>query len=80
MEITFKLTDCFAINYRDEFQYDGSQINKAAEKITKNKMKFDWKGPLLITKIKGRDIISPTYIDFELKDYNDIIDYFISYG
>ncbi len=74
------LTDCLEINYRDEFQYDGSQINKAAEKITQNKMKFDWKGPLLITKIKGRDIISPTYIDFELKDYNDIIDYFISYG
>ena len=75
------LKDCLVIEYRDNFLFDGSYPNKAVRRITKNKVKHDWRGPILFTKIKGRDVENHfRYIDFELKDYNEIIDYLIWYG
>lgn len=49
-----KITLC----YRDEFNYDGSQVNECARRLTRAALRTHWKGPLLIygmTKFKYSD-------------------------
>ena len=76
-----KFKDTLLLEFRDSFYNDGSTLNTTVQKITKDRMTHDWRGPLLITKIKGKDLFNmPTYIDFQLEDFEDVIDYLLWYG
>jgi hypothetical protein len=76
------LNNTLVITFREEFGIDGiSKTNKAVEKLTKNCCPFEWKGPILITKFRGIDLRSDfNYLDVEMNDIEDIIDYFSLYG
>ena len=46
---------------------------------------FDWRGPILIAKVKGIKYHVPQdlydeYLDVDLMDFSYITDYFLSYG
>ena len=73
--------DTFIIEFRDNFLFDGSIPNKTIKKITNNQNGHDWRGPVLVTKAEGKDqTYASAYLDVELSDFNNIIDYFTSYG
>ena len=76
-----KLKNTLLVRFRDNFFNDGSLPNTTVREITKNQMTHDWRGPVLITKMRGKNLINmPSYIDIELEDFIDVIDYLKWYG
>ena len=47
------LKNMLQFSYRKNFLNDGSQSNECVKKLTANKNSYDWKGPILLLKIKG---------------------------
>lgn len=69
--------------FRDNFFNDGSKPNLAIKKLTQNKNPHDWRGPMLVLKVKGiltSNYELHTYMDMEMKDVQDANDYFMWYG
>jgi hypothetical protein len=52
------LDNTLQFNYRDNFLYDGSSPNKCIQKIAGNRNGHDWRGPMLVLKIKDVDPIN----------------------
>ena len=80
-----KMENTLKVSFNDNFGIDGSKQNKIAQKITNGSWCFDWRGPILITKIKGVKYQMPIdlydeYLDVDFKDFSQITDYFLSYG
>ena len=69
-------------NFRDNFLNEVSTPNQTVQNLTKGKNPFNWRGPILVLKNKQNipyhDL--PEYVDIELNDLYDIIDYFLWYG
>lgn len=74
------------INYRQKFLNDGSRANKCIQKLTGNKEHHDWRGPMLLLKLKidpSKDKIEPEsnpYIDMSMSDLQDMRNFFQWYG
>lgn len=84
-EKTFSDTLC--ITYRDNFGNDGSVSNKVIQTFDAFRQPglrvFDWRGPILVSKIEGTsldDISRPEYVDIDIGDFENIIDFFMWYG
>jgi hypothetical protein len=76
-----KLKNTLLFEFRDNFFNDGSLPNTTIREITKHQMTHDWRGPVLITKMIGKPSEKmPDYIDIELNDFIDVIDYLKWYG
>jgi hypothetical protein len=76
------MANTLVFRFRDNFFNDGSRRNKCIESITKKRNRHDWRGPMIILKIKGTNLIpmDQKHIDIELSDIHDVIDYFLYYG
>jgi hypothetical protein len=75
------LENSLKFSFRDNFFNDGSISNKCIKNITNNKNNHDWRGSMLVIKIKGLEGEFPCkYIDIEMKDIQDIKDFLIWYG
>jgi hypothetical protein len=74
------------ISYRTKFLNDGSRANKCIQKITGNKEHHDWRGPMLLLKLKidtTKEKIEPEvnpYIDMQMQDMTDMRTFFQWYG
>jgi tetratricopeptide (TPR) repeat protein len=67
--------------YRDNFLNDGSKVNECVKKVSSNMNQHQWRGPLLVTKKMGyMSQHKERYLDVELTDFPDIIDFFLYYG
>ena len=74
------LKDTLIVEYRDNFLNDNSKPNETIEIVSKNRMNHNWKGPLLVTKVRGQDLFGNLdYCDIDLRDFVDIIDFFLTY-
>ena len=81
-----KVENTLIISFNDNFGIDGSKQNKIVQKMTKGSC-FDWRGPILISKVKGvknnysipYDLYDE-YLDVDLKDFSHMTDYFLWYG
>ena len=65
--------------YREDFFCDGSKPNKTIQKITGGLNSHDWRGPMVVTKYAGQGA-QGSYLNIELDDFADIIDYLKWYG
>ena len=75
------LNDTLEFCYRDSFLTDGSVTNKIIETITNNQNPLNWRGPVVVYKVKGHDLWERySYIDVELQDFADVIDFYLWYG
>ena len=78
------LTDSYEFHYLDNFLHDGhSKSNACVRKLTADKSAGDWRGPVLVVKVAGSDfnaIDTPRYVDIQLKDMPDMIDFLTGYG
>ncbi|CAF1138455.1 unnamed protein product [Brachionus calyciflorus] len=76
------MQNMLVISYRDHFLKDGkSKTNKTVYNMTKGKLLHDWRGPILVTKAEGLNIIDfHNYIDIDSSDFSDLFDFFLSYG
>jgi hypothetical protein len=81
-----KVENTLRISFNDDFGIDGSKSNKIVQKMTKGSC-FDWRGPILISKVKGVKYslgipydLYDEYLDVDFKDFSLITDYFLSYG
>ena len=74
------LSNTLEVICRDSFLIDGSSVNSSVVKATQGAMRHSWKGPILAMKKQGLSIDPPVYLDVDMQDYRDVVDYFISYG
>ena len=51
-----KFSDTLIISYRDGFLIDGSKPNTTVHKLANCLHRHDWRGPILVTKIKGTQL------------------------
>ena len=73
------LPKMLVFKFRDNFLNDGSLPNQTVANITKGKKTVDWRGPILVIKLKDCDD-STEYFDMEMKDLSDVIDFLLWYG
>ena len=74
------LTNTLEVICRDTFLIDGSSVNKSVIKATQGAPGHDWRGPILAVKKQGLGIDPRFFLDIDMRDYRDVVDYFISYG
>lgn len=77
------LADTLVVACRDAFLIDGSKLNKSIVKATHGAAAHTWKGPIVAMKRAGVSIWnsdSAPYLDIDMRDYRDVVNYFISYG
>lgn len=55
-------------------------MNKSIVKATRGVMGHAWKGPILAMKEQGLSMDPRFFLDIDMRDYRDVVDYFISYG
>lgn len=73
-----KMENMLLINYRDNFLNDGSKSNRLVKIMTNGQSTHDWRGPILIMKAEGIQINEfQSYMDVELKDFPDVVDFFL---
>ena len=65
--------------YKEAFLCDGSKPNKTIQNITGGLNSHDWRGPMVVTKYSGQGA-QGSYLNIELDDFADIIDYLKWYG
>ncbi len=73
------IADTIEFKWRDNFSADGSKPNQCIKKITQNRNYFDWRGPMVVTRYRGKGP-EGDYLDLEEYDFLDIIDYLLWYG
>ena len=74
------LTNTLEVICRETFLIDGSSVNKSVIKATQGAMGHEWRGPILAMKEQGLSIDPQFFLDIDMRDYRDIVDYFILYG
>ena len=74
------LTNTLMVVCRETFLIDGSSVNRSVVKATQGSPGHDWRGPILAMKKQGLGIDPRLYLDIDMQDYRDVVDYFISYG
>ncbi|MCJ1387824.1 hypothetical protein MMC18_000667 [Xylographa bjoerkii] len=75
-----RLRHALTLICRDEFTKDGSVPNKSIINATDRKMKYGWRGPILVVAQSISRASDPPYEDVTLHDFRDIIDYFLTYN
>ena len=74
------LEDTLMIQFRDDFMIDNiSKPNECVLKLTERKCVHNWMGPIVVTKIKGHDLESPSFDDLDMGDMADLIDFLRHY-
>ena len=73
------LSNTLEVICRDTFLLDGSEINKSVVKATHGATGHGWRGPIVALKKKGLGSDPRHYMDIDMQDYRDVVDYFISY-
>lgn len=73
------IADTIEFRWRENFGSDGSKLNESIQKITQNCSFFNWKGPMVVTRYRGKGA-EGDYLDLEICDFLDIVDYFKWYG
>ena len=63
---------------RETFQIDGSQLNKSVVKATRGGAVLPWAGSIIALKKKGLGIDPLHYMDIDMQDYRDVVDYLFS--
>lgn len=74
------LANTLEVTCRETFAVDGSQVKKSIVKATNDCTGITWKGPIVALKKRGLGMDPHFYMDIDLQDYRDVVDYFISYG
>ena len=74
------LTNTLEVICRDTFLIDGSRVNKSVVKATQGRPGHEWRGPILAMKKEGFGRVPRFFLDIDMRDYRDVVDYFISYG
>ena len=59
---------------------DGSSMNSSVVRATQGALGYEWREPILALKKEGLDIDPWFYLDVDMRDYRDVVDYFIWYG
>ena len=75
------LKDTLLIEFRDNFLFDNiSKPNECVLRLTEGKCVHNWKGPILVTKIQGQELVWPSLTDLSMRDMADLIDFLRNYG
>ena len=74
-----KLPNALTFKFNDNFMNDGSKVNKCIESITKGKADLNWRGPIIVTRIKKEGYCPPHvyYEDIKMDDTSHIVDYLL---
>ena len=73
------LTNTLIVICRETFSIDGSSVNKSVAKATQGAPGHEWRGPILAMKETGLGTDTRFFLDVDMQDYRDVVDYFISY-
>ena len=73
------LTCTLDVIYRDTSNIDGSSLNKSIVNATQGAPGHEWKGPVLAIKRHSFGMNLTFFLDIDMRDYRDVVDYFISY-
>ena len=74
------LPNTLQVTCRETFLIDGSQLNQSIVKATHGAAAHTWKGPIVALKKQGLGMDPKRFMDIDMQDYRDVVDYFISYG
>ena len=72
--------DSLGVVYCDTFGLDGSEPTKSVITVTHDPAAHMWKGPIVALKLQGLGMDLERYMDIDMHDYRDVVDYFISHG
>ena len=75
-----KFANSLHVVCRETFGIDGSQLNKSVVRATRGAAVLSWAGPIIALKKKGLGMDPLHYIDINMQDYRDVVDYFITYA
>ena len=73
------LTNTLNVIYRSTYLSDGSSVNKSVVKATQGAQGHEWRGPILAMKKKGLGTDPGFFLDINMQDYRNVVDYFVSY-
>jgi hypothetical protein len=65
---------------REAFLIDGSILNQSIVRTTNGAAAHSWKGPVLALRMKGLGRDPLHYDHMTMRDFRDVIDYFLAYG
>lgn len=74
------LADSLKVICRETFLIDGSDLNKSIVKATHGAAGHTWKGPIVALKQRGLGMDPQQHTDINMRDFRDVVDYFIAYG
>lgn len=74
------LANSLEVVCRETFLIDGSESNKSIIRATHGSTGHTWKGPIVALKKQGLGMDPLRYLDIDMQDYRDVVDYFTSYG
>ena len=80
------LSNSLVVVCRSTFVIDGSKMNKSVIKASQGAAGHQgaagslWKGPIVALKKQGSDTDPHFPMDVDMRDYRDVVDFFISYG
>lgn len=74
------LKNTLEVVWRETFGIDGSQLSKSVVRATRDTAVMSWAGPIIALKMKGPGSNPTHYIDIDMQDYRDVVDYFIAYA
>ena len=55
-------------------------MNQSVVRATHDAAVMPWAGPIIALKMKGPGLAPSHYMDIDMQDYRDVVDYFISYA
>ena len=66
--------------WRETFGIDGSQLNKSVVRATRDAAVMSWAGPIIALRMKGSGLAPSHYMDIDMQDYRNVVDYLITYA
>ena len=68
------------VTCRGSADIDGSEVNKSIVHVTNDAAACEWRGEIVAMKKRGLGRTQQVFMDMDLQDYRDVIDYFVLYG
>jgi hypothetical protein len=64
---------------RAMMRLDGSSANACVNRITHGRMSYDWRGPIVVMRVKGMTSDDPIYEDVKASDLRATVDHLLVY-
>ena len=74
------LANTLQVVWRGTSGIDGSQLNRSVVRATRDGAVIPWAGPIIALRMNGPGSAPSHYMDIDMQDYRNVVDYFIAYA